>query len=113
LLPILVSWLAVSNRHFEEVRGVKKTRTEITIEVDELLLIGTRRGGSVRIWCPACETEVAMVTPEQAAAAARVSSRMIYRWIEADQLHFTERPDGSLLVCANSLQARRTSIGRF
>jgi hypothetical protein len=87
---------------------VKKTRTEITIEVDELLLIGTRRGGSVRIWCPECETEVAMVTPEQAAAAVGVSSRMIYRWMEEAKVHFTEEPGGSLLVCADSLQARTT-----
>ena len=87
---------------------MKKTRTEITIEVDELLLIGTRQGGSFRIWCPACETEVAMVTPEQAAAAAGVSSRTIYRWLEEAKVHFTEEPGGSLFICADSLQARTT-----
>ena len=87
---------------------MKKTRTEITIEVDELLLIGTGRGGSFRTWCPACETEVAMVTPEQAAAAVGVSSRMIYRWMEEARIHFTEGPVGLLFICADSLQARTT-----
>jgi len=87
---------------------VKKTRTEITIEVDELMLVKSRHGGSVQNWCPACAAEVAMVTPEQAAAMAGISSRMIYRWIEQARLHFTEEIGGSLLICADSLQARTT-----
>lgn len=89
---------------------MKKTRTEITIDVDELLLIENRRGGSVRIWCPACEREVVMVTPELAAAAVGVSSRMIYRWMEEATVHFTEEPGGSLLVCAASLPAELQQI---
>ena len=84
---------------------MKKTRTEITIEVDELLLVKSHNGSSVQNWCPACAAEVAMVTPEQAAALADVSSRVIYRWVEQEKLHFTEEIGGSLLICADSLQA--------
>jgi len=92
----------------ESPDGVKKTRTEITIEVDELMLVRSRRGDSVQTWCPACAAEVAMVTPAQAAAAVGVSSRMIYRWMEEAKVHFTEESGGSLFICADSLQARTT-----
>jgi hypothetical protein len=40
-----------------------------------------------------------MITPVEAAVLARVSTRPIYGWIEADKLHFTETPDGLLHVC--------------
>ena len=94
--------------------AVKKTRTEITIEVDELMLVRSRRGDSVQTWCPACAAEVAMVPPEQAAMLAGVSSRTIYRWVEEARLHFTEDLRGSLLVCADSLPASTTKdVNRF
>lgn len=44
-----------------------------------------------------------MITPNQAATLARVSSRTIYRWIEDARLHFTEEVGGLLLVCADSV----------
>ena len=89
---------------------MKRTRTEITIEVDELMLVRSRRVDSVQFWCAACAAEVAMVTPEQAAVMAGVSSRTIYRWVEEARIHFTEDLRGSLLVCADSLPARTTKM---
>jgi len=50
-----------------------------------------------------------MFTPEVAARLASVSQRTIYRWIEAGSLHFTETPDGGLLVCQASLLAGRVA----
>jgi hypothetical protein len=44
-----------------------------------------------------------MISPEAAAAIARVSVRTIYRWVEAEQLPFTEQADGSLFICLNCL----------
>jgi len=44
-----------------------------------------------------------MVTPDEAAALSRVSSLTIYRWLEAEKLHFIETSDGLLLICINSL----------
>jgi len=44
-----------------------------------------------------------MLGPEEAAAFARLSQRAIFRLIESNQLHFTETPDGILLICVNSL----------
>jgi hypothetical protein len=43
-----------------------------------------------------------MVTPEAAAAIARVTVRSIYARVETESLHFLETPDGLLLLCANS-----------
>jgi excisionase family DNA binding protein len=44
-----------------------------------------------------------MVTPDEAAAVVGVSTRTIYRWIEAEKLHFTETAGGLLTICLNSL----------
>lgn len=45
-----------------------------------------------------------MLSVEEAARRARSTSRAIYRRVEANQLHFTETPEGALLVCLNSLE---------
>jgi hypothetical protein len=55
------------------------------------------------VWCEACGATVEMVTAEQAAALAEVSTRAIYRQVESGQIHFTETADGQLFVCLNSL----------
>jgi predicted site-specific integrase-resolvase len=44
-----------------------------------------------------------MLTPEEAAALAQVSSRTIYRRVEAGELHFAETPEEPLLICLDSL----------
>jgi hypothetical protein len=54
-----------------------------------------------------------MVGPEEAAAFAGLSQRAIFRLIESSQLHFTETPDGALLICVNSLLEKpKTWAGR-
>lgn len=49
---------------------------------------------------------VKMVTPEAAAVVAGVSTRTVYRWVEAGKIHFAETPAGLVLVCLNSLLKR-------
>jgi excisionase family DNA binding protein len=44
-----------------------------------------------------------MLTADEAATIAKVSSRTIYRRVEAGEMHYTETAEGRLLVCANSL----------
>jgi len=46
---------------------------------------------------------VEMITPNEAAKLAGISSRSVYRLVEAESIHFTETRDGSLLICLNSL----------
>lgn len=43
-----------------------------------------------------------MIKPEEATSIG-VSTRTVYRRLEANQLHFRETPEGLLLICLNSL----------
>ena len=80
----------------------REKRTEISIETHRVLVISRLRK-SAPAWCFSCRAQVNMVMPDEAAVLAGVSSRTIYRWIEAEKLHFTETPDGLLRICLNSL----------
>ena len=80
----------------------REKRTEISIETHRVLVISRLRK-SAPVWCCSCRAQVNMVMPDEAAVLAGVSSRTIYRWIEAEKLHFTETPDGLLRICLNSL----------
>ena len=80
---------------------MKKRRIVITRETDELFVIKTPLH-SREVWCPKCAAQVRMLTPEAAAAVTGMSARAIYRLVEAGQIHFTETPDGLLLICPDS-----------
>ena len=82
---------------------MKRKRTEITIEVEEVIHAVNHRRRLTRAWCPACGSEAPMFTPEQAAAMARVTVRAVNRRVEDGSVHFLETADGRLLVCVNSL----------
>ena len=79
-----------------------KRRTEITIESERLLIIRSRQT-SARGWCPSCDKQVKMITTDEAAQLSHISARLIYRLVEADELHFIETTDKRLLICVNSL----------
>lgn len=51
-----------------------------------------------------------MLTPEQAALVARVSTRQVFRWLEAGRLHFVETASLSPLVCLASLPLAGTVV---
>ena len=85
-----------------------KTRTEITIETERVLII-KRRKGRVLAWCPICAGQVPMVKVDELAVLYRVSSRTIYRWVESERVHFAETPQGGLLICLPSLAGNRPS----
>jgi hypothetical protein len=84
-----------------------KRRTEITIETERALVI-RRRQGSVLDWCPNCAQQVPMVKVDEAATLCQVTSRAIYRWVEAERVHFAETDEGWLLICLNSLTFHRS-----
>ena len=44
-----------------------------------------------------------MLTPDEAATIAGLSSRLIYRWIEDGRIHFSETGGGHLLICQSPL----------
>ena len=81
-----------------------KTRTEITVETERIVIIPRRsHTEAVKAWCDGCSAFVRMLTPEAAAVLVNVSTRTIYRLVEARELHFTETPEGMLLICPDSL----------
>jgi hypothetical protein len=78
----------------------RRRRTEVTLET-RLRII--RRSAPATVFCAQCPAPVPLITPEEAAVLARTSTRTIYRWVEAEQLHYSETPEGRLLICPNSL----------
>ena len=77
-------------------------RVEITVETERILFISHRQTTAVT-WCKGCGRRGEMLTVDDAARSARVSSRTMYRWVEAGKVHFIETGDGCLLVCRDSL----------
>ena len=77
---------------------------EITIETEEHIVLGS---GAIQratvMWCPACRGRVEMLTPEQAAQVAGVSTRTIFRWAESGTVHFIEECGHPLVICRDSL----------
>ncbi len=81
-------------------------RTIVRVETNSLSVIGPA-GRSIDLWCTECAAVVPMVTPERAARLCGTAPRAIYRRIEAGDLHFAEAANGFLLVCSDSLAARK------
>jgi hypothetical protein len=77
-----------------------KTRTEITFEMDRLIVLNRSRRSE---WCNSCSRPVDMLNVDDAALFAQVSSVTIFRWAIAGELHSSESADGLLLICPNSL----------
>lgn len=81
-----------------------RTRRKITIERERLLVI--RRRKEAEVWCEGCKAPRKMVEAREAAVILGISARTIFRRVEAGQLHFTETPDGAVLICLDSLLGR-------
>jgi excisionase family DNA binding protein len=87
----------------------RRRQLEITVETRRLLI--HRRANRAPIRCLACSSPAEWITPEEAAELAGVSTRVVYRWVEAERLHFTETAEQAPLICLNSL-LRSTDIRR-
>ncbi|MFN0278231.1 MAG: hypothetical protein ACKVRN_06470 [Pyrinomonadaceae bacterium] len=75
-------------------------RAQIVFEKEETVLL--RQSTAVADeFCPLCGTSTFHLTPEALTLASGVSERKIFRWIEAGEIHFYERP--KVYVCLNSL----------
>jgi hypothetical protein len=85
-------------------------RTEITVETHRVFVV-RRPTGVQTAWCSACNELVEMITPDEGAKLAGISSRTIYRSVEAESIHFTETHDGSLLICLDSLHRSMPASG--
>lgn len=76
--------------------------TQIEVETRDVVVSG---GGSapIVVWCPTCGRQAPMQSPEMAARLVSVDLRTIYRWIEAGEIHCSEKSGNALLVCLVSL----------
>lgn len=89
------------------MRRTKTTRTvDLTIERSEFSLVAKSREPALE-WCNRCGRRVPFVTPAEAGRVAGASTREVYRWVEAADIHFLDKPDGRLLVCLDSLAPLR------
>ena len=77
-----------------------KTRTEITFEVDRWLVINRHRKSG---WCAGCAQHVEMLSVDEAALSMQVKSRTIFHMADSGRLHFSETPEGLMLICATDL----------
>ena len=77
------------DKPIREAGRVKRKRTQIVFELDEVLVI-RRRQTVAFAWCSECGDQAQMLTPDQAATIAGISPRLIYRCIEARRIHFSE-----------------------
>ena len=81
----------------------KTRKTEKTVEIHEVYVI-RRPSGALPELCSQCSTGGGvLVTPEEAAAIAKVPVRTVYRWVEIGMVHHRNAPDGSVVVCTKSL----------
>ena len=76
-----------------------KTRTEITVETERLVIVNRRRRNA---WCPSCARYVDMLTVDDAAILFHVASRTVFYWAESGVVHSSETPEGLLLICPHS-----------
>ncbi|MBA3715642.1 MAG: hypothetical protein H0W76_24835 [Pyrinomonadaceae bacterium] len=57
-------------------------------------------------WCDGCAKSVVMATPDEAALLARLTTRAVFRLIEAGLVHYAESREGSVRICLDSLPVR-------
>jgi hypothetical protein len=79
-------------------------QTKITIETESLLVLHGRT--SIRAWCPQCGSEVEMVALESTAVVSNLEPAAVTEWCASEELHHSQKVDGSPLICLNSLLKR-------
>lgn len=79
-------------------------QTKITIETESLLILRGRT--SLRAWCQQCGEEAEMIPLEGVGVISNLPAPELEAWIESDDLHRSQSPDGKTLICLNSLLRR-------
>lgn len=74
----------------------------VEIEIKQVVVV-RKIDSLVEAWCEKCEAQGQWISPAAAAVILNADTRMIYRRIEANAVHFTETTDGVPLVCLSSL----------
>ena len=82
---------------------------EASVQKREVVIIN-RPFVSPQKSCDRCTEPSGMITPDEAAALCKVSTRTIYQWLELRAIHFSETPSEGLLICLSSLAATNISL---
>ena len=87
--------------------GVMARSTKITIESDSLVVMRGRT--SRRGWCTRCGEEAEMIALESTGVVSNLTPQELEEWLNSDDLHRSQTPEGTELICLNSLLARMRS----
>jgi hypothetical protein len=79
-------------------------QTKITIETDSLLILRGRT--PLRAWCQQCGEEAEMVPLDSVGVISNLQPSEVETWMDSEDLHRSQAPDGGQLICLNSLVKR-------
>src|SRR5438874_13606687 len=59
------------------------------------------------VWrlCPDCQSEQIFISAERATFVSSLTTREIFRLVEAEKIHFFESEDGFTLLCTKSMMS--------
>jgi len=79
-------------------------QTRITIETDSLLVV--RGAVSLRGWCPECGAEGEVIPFDGIRVISNLTPSEVQAWLACEAIHHSQAPDGTHLICLNSLLKR-------
>lgn len=81
-----------------------RTRTTITHESSEVLIVRRFMPPGAVGYCTACGRDVSLITLDQAVLLSGRRARALLQDIDANTIHAAETPNGRLLICRTSLE---------
>ena len=82
---------------------MKRTkRTIIRTETKEILIVRQLSKSAYTDWCGECQKQVNWLSLVETTNKSGLSTREIFRLIEAGEIHFQEMPEGHPFICLNS-----------
>lgn len=78
-----------------------RTRTEITIETERVLVVGHRHQ-SRTFWCSRCGEVRQMLSLAEVTATTGIVALAIYELAESFRIHFVLTANGEFLICPES-----------
>ncbi|HTT20349.1 MAG TPA: hypothetical protein VMG82_15475 [Candidatus Sulfotelmatobacter sp.] len=79
-------------------------QTKITIETNSLVVM--RGAVSLRRWCPQCAAEGEVIPFDGIGVISNLTPSEVQAWLESEVIHHSQAPDGTRLICLNSLLKR-------
>lgn len=78
-----------------------RTRTEITIETERVLLVGHRHQART-FWCSRCGEVRQMLTLAEVTSTTGIAALAIHELAEVCRIHFVLTANGEFLICPES-----------